>query len=163
MGYSFSPVSEEDRKDIIDIFNHYVENSFAAYPEIPLPYEAFDMFLQMSQGYPTAKVKDENGRVIGFGMMRSHHPAPTFSHTAEIFYFILPEHTGKGIGKALLGRLEEEGKKRGIASILANISSLNPGSMNFHKRNGFAECGRFMGICRKMGRTLDVVWMQKMI
>jgi L-amino acid N-acyltransferase YncA len=36
-----SPILNEDRKSIIDIFNYYVENSYAAYPETKLPYEAF--------------------------------------------------------------------------------------------------------------------------
>ncbi len=43
MGYSISPMAAEDRKPIIDIFNDYVENSFAAYIESKLPYQAFVM------------------------------------------------------------------------------------------------------------------------
>jgi L-amino acid N-acyltransferase YncA len=39
MDYSMSPISNEDREPIIDIFNYYVENSFAAYPETKLSYE----------------------------------------------------------------------------------------------------------------------------
>ncbi len=156
-----SPISNEDRKAIIDIFNYYVENSFAAYPETKFAYEAFDMFLQMSQGYPTATVKDTHGKVIGFGLLRSHNPMPAFSTTAEITYFIRPEHTGKGIGTKLLKYLEQEGTKKGLTNILANISSLNPGSINFHKQNGFVECGRFKSVGRKRGRTFDTVWMQK--
>lgn len=163
MDYSTEPISEKDRKPIIDLFNYYVENSFAAYPETSLPYEAFDMFLQTSRGYPTAAVKDNHGNLIGFGLLRSHNPMPTFSQTAEITYFIRPEHTGKGIGKKLLEYLEEEGKKRGITNILANISSLNPGSINFHKKNGFIECGRFKSVVRKKGQLFDSVWMQKML
>ena len=163
MDYSMSPISKEDRRAIIDIFNHYVENSFAAYPETKLPYEAFDMFLQMSQGYPTAKVKDKNGRVIGFGLLRSHNPMPAFAETAEITYFIHPDHTEKGIGTKLLSLLEEEGMKKGITNILANISSLNPRSIDFHKKNGFIECGRFKNVGRKKGQAFDTVWMQKVL
>lgn len=158
-----SPISNEDRKSIIDIFNHYVENSFAAYPETKLPYEAFDMFLQMSQDYPTAKVKDKNGRIIGFGLLRSHNSMPTFAITAEITYFIHPDHTGKGIGTKLLRLLEKEGVQKGITNILANISSLNPRSIDFHKKNGFNECGRFKNVGSKKGQIFDTVWMQKML
>lgn len=163
MNYSMFPISNEDRVPIIDIFNYYVENSFAAYPETKLPYEAFEMFLQVSQGYPTAAVKDNNGDLIGFGLLRAHNPMPTFSKTAEITYFISPHHTGKGIGGKLLSHLEEEGMKKGIRCILANISSLNPRSINFHKKNGFIECGRFKSVGRKKGQVFDTVWMQKML
>ena len=84
MKYSISQISNEDREQLIDIFNYYVENSFAAYPENKLTYQAFDMFLQVSNGFPAGTIKDKNGKVIGFGMLRAHDPMHTFSHTADI-------------------------------------------------------------------------------
>jgi L-amino acid N-acyltransferase YncA len=66
---------------------------------------------------------------------------PVFSRTAEIAYFISPQHVGKGMGKAMQERLLHESREKGIASILAGISSLNSASVAFHKRCGFQECG----------------------
>jgi phosphinothricin acetyltransferase len=163
MEYSITPTSEEDRIPIMDIFNHYIEHSFAAYPENRLPYEAFDMFLQMSKGYPRGTIKEEKGNVIGFGMLRTHNPMPTFLQAAEVTYFIHPEHTGKGLGTKLLAFLERAGRERGFKTILANISSLNPRSVGFHQRNGFKECGRFKKVGKKNGQEFDTVWMQKML
>lgn len=157
------PLTEEYQKEIIDILNYYVENGFAAYPEEKLPYEFFAKLLQMCTGYPAVVVQDENRDILGFGMLRAHHPTPTFSQTAEITYFLKPEWTGKGIGKVMLDHLVQEGKKRGLTSILASISSLNEGSINFHRKNGFRECGRFKNICKKKNRTFDVIYMQKML
>jgi phosphinothricin acetyltransferase len=162
MEYSVSPIGTEDRKPIIDIFNYYVENSFAAFPESKLPYQAFDLFLQMSKGLPTGTIKD-HGRLLGFGMLRTFNPMPAFSHTAEITYFIDSDHTGKGLGKTLLEFLEREGRERGIMTVLANISSLNTDSINFHKNNAFIECGRFKKVGKKNGQIFDTVWMQKML
>lgn len=163
MEHSISQISNEDRKAIIDIFNHYVENSFAAYPENKLPYQAFDMLLQMSNGFPAESLKDQNGQIVGFGMLRTHNPMPTFSQTAEVTYFIHPDHTGKGLGKMLLGSLVKGAIEKGITNILANISSLNPNSIKFHQKNGFIECGRFKKVGKKNGQEFDTVWMQKML
>jgi len=163
MDYSIKPISSEDREAVIDIFNHYVENSFAAYPEVKIPYQGFDMFMQVSKGYPTGTIADKDNLIVGFGLLRVHNPMPAFSHTAEATYFIHPDHTGKGLGKVLLNYLEREGKGRGIRNILANISSLNPRSIEFHKKNGFVECGCFRNAGRKNGRLFDIVWMQKTI
>ncbi len=87
-------------------------------------------------------------------MLRTFNPMPAFSHTAEITYFINSDHTGKGLGKKLLDFIEKEGRKKGITTILANISSLNTGSISFHKNNGFIECGIFKKVGKKMVRYL---------
>jgi len=163
MEYTINPISQADRVAIMDIFNHYVENTFAAYPESKLPDAAFDMFLQMSQGFPAGSIKDQDGIIIGFGMLRAHNQIPTFSHTAEVAYFVHPNHTGKGVGRMVLDYLEKGAREKGITNILANISSLNPGSIRFHQRNGFMECGRFEKVGKKKGQVFDIIWMQKML
>ncbi len=65
MECSISPIAPKDREPIINIFNYYVENSFAAFPESKLPYQTFDMFLQMSKGLLTGAIKDQNGKGLG--------------------------------------------------------------------------------------------------
>ena len=67
------------------------------------------------------------------------------------------------MGKKLLGFLEKGAVEKGITNILANISSLNPRSIDFHKKNGFVECGRFKNVGRKKGQLFDTVWMQKVL
>lgn len=156
-------MAADDREAVIDIFNHYIENSFAAYPERRLPYETFGMLLNMSQGYPNATARTETGEIAGFGMLRPFSPISSFSSTAEISYFIKPGHTGRGIGKSLLVHLIEGARAKGITSILASISSLNEGSIRFHAANGFTECGRFAGIGCKNGQRFDVVYYQRIL
>lgn len=163
MTFSVEPVREEDGKAIIEIFNHYIENSFAAFPEHVVPYQFFDQFRKISEGYPFIVARGGANAVLGFAMLRPHSPMPVFSRTAEISYFIAPEHTGKGIGAALQERLVQEAKTIGVTTILAGISSLNSKSLTFHRKRGFIECGRFINIGKKWGQDFDVVWMQRMI
>jgi len=80
-------MTDQDRESVMDIFNYYVENSFAAYPEEKLPYKAFDRFLEVSRGYPIGIIRDINGEINGFGMLRIHNPMPAFAETAEVTYF----------------------------------------------------------------------------
>jgi len=163
MAFRMDPLSLADRGAVVHIFNYYIENTFAAFPEDRVTDEFFDWLLRLSRGYMALTVKDKNGRVIGFGLLRSHSPVPTLSRTAEISYFILPEYTRKGIGRALLEKLIEEAKTKKLTSLLACISSLNDGSIAFHRKNGFVECGCFQGIGIKKGKVFDVLWMQKML
>lgn len=163
MEIKFERMGEEHRKDVIDIFNYYIENGFAAYPDKKLPYEFFDMFLIITKDYPAVVIKSDNNEIIGFGFIHSYSPFSVFKETAEISYFIKEEATGQGIGKKILEYIESEAKKQNISSILASISSLNEGSINFHAKNGFKECGRFINIGKKFDRYFDVVWMQKIL
>jgi len=161
--YLLNPVQPQDGKALVGIFNYYIENSFAAYPENPVPLEFFGHLLEAGKNYPTVIARTPEGEVAGFGLLRSHNPMPAFRHTAEITYFIRPGETGKGLGSNMLDYLLAGAKKQGIATILASISSLNEGSIRFHERHGFVECGRFLKVAEKKGMVFDTVWMQKFI
>lgn len=154
-------LSIDHRIGVIDIFNHYIENSYAAYPEKKVPYDFFDMLLGMTLQHPAVAARDETGRVIAFALLRPYHAMQAFDRTAEISYFVAPDQTGRGVGTIMLSHLEAEAVKMGIDTLLADISSRNQGSISFHRKNGFRECGRFDKVGRKFGRDFDQVWMQK--
>lgn len=163
MEYSFGPITAAEGNAVIDIFNYYIENSFAAYPDHPVPYAFFGLFLEICRNYPSVAAKCPDGTVAGFGMLRPHNPMPAFACTAEVTCFIRPDLTGKGLGTRILANLEEAGRKQGISTILASISSLNEGSIRFHAGHGFSECGRFEKVGMKKGVVFDTIWMQKFI
>jgi len=165
MKIRFEKMGEGDREAVIDLFNYYIENSFAAYPDKKVPYGLFDQFLALTEGYPAFTVRDEESadRVVGFAFLRPYHPLSEFQRAAEITYFIEPGYTGRGVGSKFLERMIEAAKRKGIDTILANVSSLNESSLRFHERHGFAECGRFRRVAKKKGRDLDVVWMQMIL
>jgi L-amino acid N-acyltransferase YncA len=161
INYRLEPLTENDRTAVVDIFNYFIENSFASYREIPVAYEMFDRFLAMIGEFPAVTAKTDSGQTVGFAFMYRYHAAETMRKTAEISYFILPEHTGKGIGTRMLDHLIEKVRAQGISNLLASISSLNDQSLQFHKKHGFVECGRFEEIGEKHGSMFDMVWMQK--
>jgi len=158
-----APISPADRDAVIDLFNHYVRSSFAAFPDREVPSSFFDLLMEAAGGYPTLAARDSGGILLGFGLLRPHHRLPAFAHTAETTYFIAPGRTGQGLGSRILEELERQARARGIATLLAPISSLNEPSIAFHLKHGFVEAGRFRRIGLKMGRCFDVVWMQKML
>jgi L-amino acid N-acyltransferase YncA len=162
MDLRFDVMTKEYSKEVMDIFNYYVVQSFAAYPESPLPYEFFNKFLELTKGYPAFVIKNvESGKIVGFCFLRAYNPFSTFRETAEITYFLEKDEVGKGIGKKALEKLEGDAKKIGIKRLLADISSENQQSITFHKKNGFKECGRFLKVGKKNGENFDVVWMEK--
>jgi len=162
MSICFEIMAESHGKEVMEIFNYYVENSLAAFPENKLPVEAYGMFLKMTQGYPAYVLRESpESPVVGFCFLRPYNQMPVFRETAEISYFLKPDSAQKGIGTQALRKLEEEAIKKGIRKILACISSENIASIKFHQKNGFTECGCFHHAGKKHGRYFDLVWMEK--
>lgn len=155
------PYASGDREEMTDIFNHYVEHSFATYTETPVAPERFDAVMSIHDGWPAITARTDSGLMAGFGLLRPYSMIPAFGRTAELSCFIRPGFTGHGIGTAILGELESAAGKMGVESILATVSSLNDRSIGFHRACGFVECGRFDGIGRKRGVVFDVVLLQK--
>lgn len=160
MDYSLETMSASHREPVIDIFNHFISNSHAAFLAEPVDYEFFDHFLKMARGYPAVVVRDAAQRVVGFAFLRPHY-SEAFKRVAEVTYFILPEHTRQGLGSSILELFVEQASPMGIEAIMAAISSKNQESLKFHLKNGFREVGRFPKIGRKFGEDFDVVWLQK--
>ncbi|MCL1593229.1 MAG: N-acetyltransferase family protein [Actinomycetia bacterium] len=154
------PVSEPDWEPIAAIFNYFVTESFAAYPDQPVDAAFFRDRHAAHPMFPFV-VAEIEGEVVGFAYLSSFHPVPTMRQTANLTYFLHPEFTGRGIGAAFLEHLLEAGKTLGITNFMAHISSLNPGSIRFHLAHGFTKCGSFINVGVKNGRSFDMVWLQK--
>lgn len=162
MNHVFEKMTETHAKEVLDIFNYYIENSFAAYLATKLPYNFFSKFLEIPNGFPAYVIKNrDTENVVGFCFLKAYSPLPSFKETAEITYFIEKDSVGMGLGKLALNLLEEEAQKLGIKYLLANISSENEQSLKFHAKNGFKECGRFYNIGKKKDKNFDIVYMQK--
>jgi L-amino acid N-acyltransferase YncA len=158
--YLVRPAREEDLLQIREIFNWYVRESFAAYPENEVDIGFFQVLHREAASSPLFVV-EAGGDIFGFGMMRPYLPFPSFQGTAQVSYFVHPGYTKMGLGTMLLERLIREAQANGIRTLLANISSFNQPSIHFHLKHGFVERGRLKEIGEKFGRRFDVIWMQK--
>lgn len=158
--YEIVPLAERHCQGVIEIFNFYIAESYAAFPAEPVTETFFERFLEMSRGYPAMAVM-AGDLVAGFGFLRPYHWAGTFSSTAEITYFLRPGHTRRGLGTTLLELLSQQAERQGIKVIIASLSSLNLASLAFHLKNGFAICGALKQVGQKFGQHFDVILMQK--
>ena len=147
-----------DREPVMDIFNHYVTTGFAAYPDKPLPTGFFDVMRNDAHAFYVA---EKDGDVVGFSLMKPFLPFSTFGSTATVSVFIDPSHRHLGYGSVLLDAMAREAGVKGIAVLLASISSRNPASLAFHEKHGFVEAGRLHNTGFKFNERFDVVWMEK--
>lgn len=153
-------VEDRDLDAVLKIFNHHVSHSFAAYAENEFGPEVVDVFRRSASAF---YVQEVDGEIAGFGFIRPYNLFENFNHTAMLTYFLLPEYTGMGLGTKLLNQLQDYARENGIYNLVAHISSKNQQSLNFHKKQGFEECGRLKNMGKKFGEDFDIVWVQKFI
>jgi phosphinothricin acetyltransferase len=157
----------EDIQGMLEVFNYYVENSFAAYFETAVGPDFFKRLYEQngqnkSENFPLYVIEGE-GKILGIGALRPYLPFPNFMHTGILSYFILPEYTRKGMGTGLLDILCQEAQIRKMKTLLVNVSSKNEASLSFHIKNGFVECGKLKAVGTKFGECFDIVWLQKFL
>jgi phosphinothricin acetyltransferase len=162
MEFQIIELSRKHRKQVLAVVNHFVKNSFAAFPEEPATGEYFDRLLAHCRGYPALAAEAE-GRIVGFALLRPYHSAATLRRTAEITYFLLPAFTRQGAGSRMLEVLTERARVMGVWNLIATVSSLNPQSLQFHQRSGFTCCGTIRSAGRKFDQDFDLVLFQKQI
>lgn len=165
--YLIREASAEDIPGMLEVFNYYIENSFAAYIETSVGPEFFQVIQNEKEQDKNDRfpfyVIEESGKIIGLGALRPYFPFPNFRHTGVVSYFILPGHTRKGLGSRMLEKLEMEAREKRMKSFLVNVSSKNEASLNFHLKHGFIECGRFREVGTKFGKYFDIIWLQKFL
>ena len=152
-----------DLGEALEIFNLYIVNAFAGCGEVPASLGTIRRMVAECGNLPAVAVRDHEGALAGFGLLRPYSPLPAFSHAVMITVFISPKHTRQGIGARMLSYMEEAARRCGVTTVLAHISSRNEPSLAFHRKQGFMEAGRFRDIGSKCGSLFDVVWMQKSI
>jgi len=161
--WTIEPLRRDDAPAMLEIFNHYVEHGFAAYVELPAAIDLMLRLLEEASDLAAIGAYDAEGRLVGFSLLRPYPPRDAFPKTAQVTTFIGPNWTGCGLGTAMVERLVGDARDLGLTSLLAHVSSQNPGSLSFHGRHGFTESGRLRGIGTKHGVPFDVVWLQRML
>ena len=160
MNIVFEKMGNEHQKPVMEIFNYYITNSTAAFPQTALPEPFYKFLMEKAEGYPSYVLKDDD-TVIGFCQLSKYNPFSTFKSTANITYFIAKDYTRKGLGSKCLEKLEQDAIKMGIRNLIAEVSSENKESINFHKKHGFFIAGELKDIGEKFEHSFGVIYMQK--
>lgn len=88
-------------------------------------------------------VAEDEGKAIGFAFGDGNWINSNGEKVLEIHeVFVLPEYRGKGIGKALMLKLLEYGKERGLKEAELWVGEKNERAIKFYKKLGFKEDGK---------------------
>jgi L-amino acid N-acyltransferase YncA len=152
-----------DAHEIAAIYGHHVIHGTASWELEPPSVEeiALRMGKTLGAGWPWLVARDPGGDIVGYAYASQFSARAGYFHTCENSIYIAHEHTGKGIGSALLAALIEASERAGFRQMVALIAGTEPASVALHERAGFVHCGLLKSVGRKHGQWLDCIYMQR--
>ena len=145
---------------ITEIYNEAVLTTTATFDIEPVDLDEQRIwFAEHSEKFPIFVAVDED-KVLGWVSLSKWSGRCAYADTAEISIYIKDGFRGKGIGKMLIEKILEEGKKAGIHTIIARIADDSAASVRLHESAGFTHIGTMKEVGKKFGKLLDVHMMQ---
>ena len=154
---------ESDAEPIRRIYNHEVHHSTATFDLVPRSREDQRSWLASRSGAFSVLVAEWEDEVVGFASMSPYKERAAYRTTVEDSVYVHQDHTGRGIGKALLGRLVAVARESGFHSMIGRIEAGGEASRALHASCGFELVGIEREVGRKFNRWLSVAVMQLML
>lgn len=157
------PMERRYLEKALDIYRWYVRNSTATFQIADPDLSQMEGLLFFdSPRYRSFAVLD-GGACIGYGIVTRYKTREAFDNTAEITVYLDHEATGRGIGRAVVARLEEFARERGMHALVALISGENAASCALFERAGYEKCAHYREVGFKFDRWLDLVCYEKIL
>lgn len=87
-------------------------------------------------------VAEDAGAVLGWVAVSPVSARPVYAGVVEHSVYVAAAARGRGVGRALLDRLNEDSAAAGIWTIQSSIFPENTASLTLHERAGFRVIGR---------------------
>ena len=152
-----------DLSVINEIYNHYVLHSTCTYQEEPSTAAEREVwFLSHGPLHPITVAESENV-IVGWASLSPFHTRSAYRRTVENSLYVRHDRQRQGIGAALLADAVERAKAMGHHTIIAGIDREQAASLHIHQRQGFEQVAHLKEVGFKLGRWLDVIYLQKLL
>jgi L-amino acid N-acyltransferase YncA len=152
-----------DMEAINSIYNHYVPISDCTMEVEPVSLEARQLWFHEHGANLPILVAEVDGQVVGWASLSKHRLRSAYRYTVEDAVYVHESMLGKGIGSSLLDELIVQAKCKGYHSIIAVINANQKASLDLHGKKGFIEVAHLREAGFKLGRWVDIKYMQLMI
>lgn len=157
------PARSDDAQALADLWNPWIRNTAVTFNSIEKT--AADITAMMA-----ARAADGHGffvaadqSLLGFASYAQFRGGIGYAHAMEHTVVLAPEARGRGIGRALMSRVEAHARAAGAHVMIAGVSGENAEGRAFHLALGYREIATLCEVGYKFGRWMDIVLMQKFL
>lgn len=157
-------VQFQDLTFILETMNDTILHSTAIYEYDVFSFEYIQRWFEEKKksNFPVIVALNGN-QYLGFATYGTFRSRTAYRTTAEHSVYVNQTFQGQGIGQALMIELISRAKSANFHTLIGGIDAENLGSIEFHKKLGFKECGRIHEVAFKFDRWLDLVFMQRIL
>ncbi len=153
----------KDAAELLEVYAPYVTGTTVSFEyEVPAVEEFRRRVEETSARYPYL-VWEEDGALLGYAYAHPYAARPAYQWSAELTVYLRQGVSRRGLGSRLYGALMELLRLQGVRNVYGCVTAENTASVAFHHALGFREAGRFSQVGYKLGRWLDVLWLEKAI
>lgn len=164
-GFELVDATESYLPGILSIFNQAVRDTFAIWSETESTLEQRRTWMlnRRGTGFPVIVAIDpaQPEDVLGYGAYGVFRDFPGYVNTVEHSVYVAPAAQRRGIGRAIVSELIRRARDRRLAVMVGGIDAQNQASIAMHAGLGFERQGCLVGVGRKFGRDLDLIFMVK--
>ena len=156
---------ERHARPMLDLLNDAILHTTWVYDCEPHPEPYMrEYFGEHAAGrYPILAAESDDGAFLGFASCGPYRHHQGYLHAAEHSVYVVPSVRRKGVGTALMARLEDECRENGIHTLIGVIDSENLPSIELHRKCGYEYAGTVREAGRKFGRWLSIAYYQKIL
>lgn len=149
-------VRKSDSKDIVEIYNHYVETSTITFEtELVSGDEMGVRIGNLMPDYPWI-VYERNEQILGYAYLSPWKTRSAYKNSVEVSIYMRPGMQGQGFGKILMQDILDKASEMNFHCIIAGIALPNEASTSIHQKFGFEKVAHFREVGRKFDKWIDV-------
>jgi phosphinothricin acetyltransferase len=161
--FAIRPAQLADAEAIATIYNEAILTTTATFDTETKSVEDRAQWLQAHDERHPVLVATLDDRVVGWASLSAWSERRAYDDTAETSFYVIAEHRGRGIGRALKESIIAEARRLGYHTLLARVAEGSAESLHLNTSTGFVHIGTLREVGRKFGRLLDVHIFQKML
>jgi len=155
---------ESDAEEVLAVLNSVIDERAYSAMDRSFSVEDERRYIKSLKGRERMFVAEVDGRVVGFEDVTTHQKLlGSTNHVATIGTFVLKEFRGKGIGSALIKNSFAFAKKHDYIKFSTQVRAKNKLALNFYKKFGFKEVGRYKKQVKIDGKYDDEILLEKFL